>query len=536
MMDCLAARSYAVKLDDSRLSDNVEDRRGSSFGGYGLHLGIGGTLVVLVAGYFLGVNPLTLLSLINGAPDASSSAPANPAVTDPSSDKQVLFVREVLRETEDVWAAHFQQRGQTYTAPKLVLFSGAISSACGLANAAAGPFYCPGDQRVYLDLSFFQQLSSQFGAPGDFARAYVIAHEVGHHVQNLLGISGAAERAEQRTSQIGAKHVSIEVELQADCYAGVWAEQANQARKILEPGDLEQGLQAASAVGDDTLQKRMQGTVVPDSFTHGTSAQRVRWFRRGFETGASRIATPLTPAPHFETGTAPARGAAALRWNRRHKTDTRRYSLGRPVAGEPPMNTNTAALEAAHSQVGPRFDYRPGPATAVIFIGLLGFGLLCTAYSLMSDVSSAGVPTRNLAPFILLGVGSLIALGFEFVNGFHDTANAVATVIYTHSLPPHLAVLWSGAFNFLGVLASSGAVAFGIISLLPVELILRCGRAGRTCTPRWRTCGSCSTWHTIGHPCFFFSISCSAAPTLTTAVKAPRRWCAACSTPEPSAC
>ncbi|MFI4895888.1 MAG: neutral zinc metallopeptidase [Steroidobacterales bacterium] len=274
-----------MKLDDSRLSDNVEDRRGSSSGGYGLHLGIGGTLVVLVVGYFLGVNPQTLLSLLNGAPDASPSAPATSAVTEPSSDKQVLFVREVLRETEDVWTAYFQQRGQTYTAPKLVLFSGSIASACGLANAAAGPFYCPGDQRVYLDLSFFQQLSSQFGAPGDFARAYVIAHEVGHHVQNLLGISGAAERAEQRTGQIGANHVSVEVELQADCYAGVWADQANQARKILEPGDLEQGLQAASAVGDDTLQKRMQGTVVPDSFTHGTSSQRVRWFRRGFESG-----------------------------------------------------------------------------------------------------------------------------------------------------------------------------------------------------------------------------------------------------------
>jgi len=274
-----------MKLDDSRLSDNVEDRRGSSSGGYGLHLGIGGTLLVLVVGYFLGVNPQTLLSLLNGAPDASPSAPANSAVTEPSSDKQVLFVREVLRETEEVWTAYFQQRGQAYTAPTLVLFSGSIASACGLANAAAGPFYCPGDQKVYLDLTFFQQLSSQFGAPGDFARAYVIAHEVGHHVQNLLGISGAAERAEQRTGQIGANHVSVEVELQADCYAGVWAEQANQARKILEPGDLEQGLQAASAVGDDTLQKRMQGTVVPDSFTHGTSAQRVRWFRRGFESG-----------------------------------------------------------------------------------------------------------------------------------------------------------------------------------------------------------------------------------------------------------
>jgi predicted metalloprotease len=277
-----------MKLDDSRRSDNVEDDRGSGsgFGGRGAGLGIVGTLVVLVAGYFLGVNPQTLLSIINGGPDAGTQAPATAAPqAATANDPQVDFVRAVLGETEDVWTAYFQQRGQTYTAPKLVLFSGSISSACGLASAAAGPFYCPGDQRVYLDLSFFQQLASQFGAPGDFARAYVIAHEVGHHVQNLLGISDSASRAEQRSDRVGANHVSIEVELQADCYAGVWAEQANKVHKILEPGDLEQGLQAASSVGDDTLQKRMQGTVVPDSFTHGTSAQRVRWFRRGFDSG-----------------------------------------------------------------------------------------------------------------------------------------------------------------------------------------------------------------------------------------------------------
>jgi predicted metalloprotease len=169
--------------------------------------------------------------------------------------------------------------------PKLVLFSRSVDSACGFASSASGPFYCPGDQKVYIDLTFYRQLATQFGAPGDFARAYVIAHEVGHHVQNLLGITDRAAQAERQAGRIGANKVSVLVELQADCFAGVWAEQANQARKILEPGDLEQGLQAASSVGDDTLQRREQGTVVPDSFTHGTSAQRVRWFRRGFESG-----------------------------------------------------------------------------------------------------------------------------------------------------------------------------------------------------------------------------------------------------------
>ena len=278
-----------MKLDDSRRSDNVEDERGSGSGsgGYGLHLGIGGTVVVLIVGYFLGVSPQQLLSVLNGAPSESSapvSAPtAAPATV--SADPQVDFVQAILGEIEDVWTAWFQQQGRTYSRPKLVLFSGSISSACGFASAAAGPFYCPGDRKVYLDLSFFRQLSTRFGAPGDFARAYVIAHEVGHHVQDLLGITRAASNAEQRSDRIDANHVSVEVELQADCYAGVWAAQANQAHHILEPGDLEQGLRAASSVGDDTLQQRSQGTVVPDSFTHGTSAQRVRWFRRGFDSG-----------------------------------------------------------------------------------------------------------------------------------------------------------------------------------------------------------------------------------------------------------
>jgi uncharacterized protein len=274
-----------MKLDDSRRSDNVEDERGSGIGRRGAGIGIG-TIVVVVIGYFMGVSPSTLLSLLNGGdPQAvTAPSPAQPA-GEASNDPQVDFVRAILGETEDVWGAYFGSMGRTYVRPKLVLFDGQVSSACGLASSAAGPFYCPGDQKVYIDLSFYRQLAAEFGAPGDFARAYVIAHEVGHHVQNLLGITDKAEQAEQRAGRTGANHVSVLIELQADCFAGVWAAQAEAARKILEPGDLEQGLQAASSVGDDTLQKRAQGTVVPDSFTHGTSAQRVSWFRRGFDSG-----------------------------------------------------------------------------------------------------------------------------------------------------------------------------------------------------------------------------------------------------------
>lgn len=274
-----------MKLDDSRRSDNVEEDSGSGGGIRGIHLGLGGTVVLLVVGYFMGISPMTLLGFLSGAGQSTQTqAPATP-VTGPSNDPQIDFVRAVLGETEDVWGAYFKDMGRTYERPKLHLFRGRVDSACGLASAAAGPFYCPGDRKVYLDLSFFNQLATEFGAPGDFARAYVIAHEVGHHVQNLLGITDKAAGAEQAASRVGANKVSVEVELQADCFAGVWAEQANAARKILKPGDLESGLQAAASVGDDTLQKREQGTVVPDSFTHGTSAQRVKWFRRGFESG-----------------------------------------------------------------------------------------------------------------------------------------------------------------------------------------------------------------------------------------------------------
>jgi predicted metalloprotease len=274
-----------MKLDESPRSDNVEDERGSGIGRRGAGIGIG-TIVIVVIGYFMGVNPSTLLSLLNGGDPQAVTAPSQaPAPADPN-DPQVDFVRAILGDTEAVWGVYFQGLGKTYTRPKLVLFSDQVGSACGLASSAAGPFYCPGDQKVYIDLSFYRQLATEFGAPGDFARAYVIAHEVGHHVQNLLGITDSAEQAERRAGgRSGANRVSIRIELQADCFAGVWAQQANRARKILEPGDLDQGLAAASSVGDDTLQKRTQGTVVPDSFTHGTSAQRVRWFRRGFDSG-----------------------------------------------------------------------------------------------------------------------------------------------------------------------------------------------------------------------------------------------------------
>jgi predicted metalloprotease len=272
-----------MKLDESPRSDNVEDERGSGLGRRGAGIGIG-TIVIVVIGYFMGINPATLLSLLNGEPQpVTAPAPTNTGAD--ANDPQIDFVRAILGETEAVWGAYFTGLGKVYTRPKLVLFSGQVGSACGLASAAAGPFYCPGDHKVYIDLTFYRQLATEFGAPGDFARAYVIAHEVGHHVQNLLGITDSAAQAERRAARVGANQVSVHIELQADCFAGVWAERANQARKILEPGDLEQGLKAASSVGDDTLQRRTQGTVVPDSFTHGTSAQRVRWFRRGFDSG-----------------------------------------------------------------------------------------------------------------------------------------------------------------------------------------------------------------------------------------------------------
>jgi len=243
--------------------------------------GIGLVVVVLLALYF-GVDPSQLLQG-NFGEDQTASLPRAPTSAEEAQLKD--FVAAVLAETEDTWGEQFRQLGRNYEDPKLVLYSGEVQSACGFAESAVGPFYCPGDHKVYLDLSFFQELSDRFQAPGDFAEAYVIAHEVGHHVQNLLGIMDKVDGMRRGADATQANALSVRLELQADCLAGVWAHNADRARHILETGDLEEGLQAAAAVGDDRLQRAAQGYVVPDSFTHGSSAQRVRWFRRGFDDG-----------------------------------------------------------------------------------------------------------------------------------------------------------------------------------------------------------------------------------------------------------
>ncbi|ALM84133.1 neutral zinc metallopeptidase [Bordetella sp. N] len=272
-----------MRLDDSRESDNVEDRRGSGpmIGGRGT-IGIGTIVLALVAMYF-GVDPRIVMELAGGgAPTQQQQAPAR---TPPADDARARFVSKVLGETEDTWTQLFKQFGNTpYVDPKLVLYTGATPTACGSGQSAMGPFYCPADSKVYLDMSFFDEMKQRFQAPGDFAQAYVIAHEVGHHVQHLLGISGRVDQL-RRQNPAQANALSVRLELQADCFAGLWANRADAARHILEQGDVEQALNAASAIGDDRLQKRSQGYVVPDTFTHGTSAQRVRWFKRGLESG-----------------------------------------------------------------------------------------------------------------------------------------------------------------------------------------------------------------------------------------------------------
>ena len=271
-----------MKWQLGRRSGNVEDRRGMGAGGIG-GLGIGGVLIVVVIALVMGKNPLQLLSQVADQGGASTQSQTGAA---PTNDEASQLVSNVLGSTEDVWAKQFQQSGSTYPAPHLVLFSGAVASACGRASAAVGPFYCPNDQKVYLDTSFFDEMRARLGGGGDFAEAYVIAHEVGHHVQTLTGVTEKVEALRARGSSMeGDTGLSVRMELQADCYAGVWANQAQQQNKWLEPGDLEKALNTASAIGDDRLQKQSQGTVVPDSFTHGTSEQRVRWFRSGFESG-----------------------------------------------------------------------------------------------------------------------------------------------------------------------------------------------------------------------------------------------------------
>jgi uncharacterized protein len=273
-----------VRWDDLRESTNVEDVRGSSGGGGpGLKLGVGGTLLALAASYFFGIDPRLIMGVMSAVPSQQSAPPAQYGTP---QDEQGRFIAAVLGETEDAWGAIFQAQGMTYLPPKLVLYRDQMPSACGSANSAVGPFYCPADRKVYLDLGFFQQLSDEFQAPGQFAQAYVLAHEVGHHVQNLLGISDKVRAAEEHASQAQANRLSVKLELQADCYAGVWAKNADESKHILEQGDVESALRAAAAVGDDTLQKRAQGYVVPESFTHGTAAERVGWFKRGLESGS----------------------------------------------------------------------------------------------------------------------------------------------------------------------------------------------------------------------------------------------------------
>jgi len=273
-----------MRWDDLRESTNVEDVRASTGGGgAGVKIGVGGTLLALAASYFLGVDPRLILGLMSAVP-TEQSAPAARYGT--PQDEQGRFIAAVLGETEDTWSALFQAQGLEYVPPKLVLYRDQLPTACGSGSAAAGPFYCPLDRKVYLDLGFFQQLADEFQAPGQFAEAYVLAHEVGHHVQNLLGIAGQVRALQQRSSPAQANQLSVRLELQADCYAGVWAKHADETKHILEAGDVESALRAAAAVGDDTLQKRAQGYVVPESFTHGSSTERVGWFKRGLNSGS----------------------------------------------------------------------------------------------------------------------------------------------------------------------------------------------------------------------------------------------------------
>ena len=272
-----------MKWKGGRRSSNVEDRRGQRSAGKGIKLGGWGLVAVLGIGWMMGINPLQMLNMIGSmestsVPTTQSSQPVSP------NDEQAQFVSVVLADTEDVWNKIFARGGERYKEPVLVLFTDRVQSACGMQSSATGPFYCPGDQKVYIDLGFYRQLA-QMGGPGDFARAYVIGHEVGHHVQNLLGTSNQVRRAQQRSSKAEANALSVSLELQADCYAGVWAHHAEQDRDLLEEGDVEEGLAAAAAIGDDKMLKQAGRPVRPDSFTHGTSEQRVRWLKKGLRSG-----------------------------------------------------------------------------------------------------------------------------------------------------------------------------------------------------------------------------------------------------------
>lgn len=270
-----------MRLDDQQESSNVEDRRGSGGSVGGKRIGLGTIVLALVAMYF-GVDPSVVMNIGQGMQQTEVTE-AQPI---PQDDPMAIFVAKVLGSTEETWGNVFQQSGHLYPAPKLVLFSGRTSTACGAGQAAMGPFYCPADQKVYIDLSFYQEMKNRFNAPGDFAQAYVIAHEVGHHIQNLMGTSEQVQRARQSArSEAEGNQYSVRLELQADCYAGVWANHADGENRILEAGDIEEAMTAAAAIGDDALQKQSQGYAVPDSFTHGTSQQRMYWFNQGLSSG-----------------------------------------------------------------------------------------------------------------------------------------------------------------------------------------------------------------------------------------------------------
>lgn len=275
-----------MRWREGRRSTNVEDSRGSpgggGFGGGGFKLGLGGIAVVAIA-WFMGVDPRLILGLME-ATQGPATQQAPPQTGTPA-DEAGQFVAVVLADTEDTWGEIFAAAGRSYAAPKLRLFSGGVQSGCGQASAQVGPFYCPADSRVYIDLDFYDQLAQRFGFSGDFAQAYVIAHEIGHHVQNLLGVADQVHAARQRAGEAQANQLQVRMELQADCYAGIWAHHAERSRQILEKGDVEEALGAAAAVGDDMIQEKTQGRVMPDSFTHGSAEQRMRWFRTGLDTG-----------------------------------------------------------------------------------------------------------------------------------------------------------------------------------------------------------------------------------------------------------
>lgn len=275
-----------MKLDDERESSNIEDRRRGGMGGKG-GLSIGAVVVILIISYLFDLNPSTLMGVAEQVQGGAPQQVGKPV--DPANDPEANSIRElsrVLAKTEDTWKAIFQAGGAEYREPKLVVFRGSTPTACGTGDTASGPFYCPADEKMYLDLAFFAELERRYRAAGDFARAYVIAHEVGHHIQKLTGVSQKTAKLRQQLSAKDYNKVSVRVELQADCYAGVWAHHAHRAKPFIEPGDIEEALRAATAIGDDALQRASTGRVVPDSFTHGSSDQRVRWFKTGFETGS----------------------------------------------------------------------------------------------------------------------------------------------------------------------------------------------------------------------------------------------------------